>query len=54
MAKEHVISVIDIGSSKIVCLIAEVDEERIQIIGVSTIPSKGIKKGVVVDIDEAG
>ncbi|NTV31296.1 cell division protein FtsA [candidate division WWE3 bacterium] len=53
MAKEQIISAIDVGSSKIVCLIAEILEDKIQIIGVSTLPSRGIKKGVVVDIDEA-
>lgn len=53
MAKEQIISAIDVGSSKVVCLIAEIFEEKIQIIGVSTVPSRGIKKGVVVDIDEA-
>lgn len=53
MSKERVVSIIDVGSSKITSLIAEVAEEQIQIIGVSTLPSRGIKKGVVVDIDEA-
>ncbi len=53
MAKDQIISAIDIGSSKIVSLIAEVDEDKVQIIGVATHPSRGIKKGVVVDIDEA-
>ena len=53
MAKEQIISAIDVGSSKVVCLIAEILDDKIQIIGVSTLPSRGIKKGVVVDIDEA-
>lgn len=53
MPKEKITSIIDIGSSKITTLIAEAIEERIQIIGVSTVPSRGIKKGVVVNIDEA-
>lgn len=54
MAKEKIVSIIDVGSSKITTLIAEVaEEEQIQIIGVSSIPSRGIKKGVVVDIDRA-
>lgn len=53
MSKDQNVSIIDVGSSKIVCLIGEMVEEKIQIIGVSTIPSRGIKKGVVVDIDEA-
>jgi len=54
MPKDKVISVIDVGSSKIATLIASVSvEDQIQIIGVSSVPSRGIKKGVVVDIDQA-
>lgn len=54
MAKERVISSIDIGSSKIATIISDVTEEgKIQIIGVSSVESRGIKKGAVVDIDEA-
>jgi len=53
MSKENIITAIDIGSSKISTLIANVIDERVSVIGVSTVPSKGIKKGTVVDIDEA-
>lgn len=53
MSKERIVSIIDVGSSKVTTLIAEAAEEQIQVIGVSTISSRGIKKGVVVDIDQA-
>jgi len=54
MPKERIITGIDVGSSKIAVIIASViPEERISVIGVSSVPSRGIKKGVVVDIDEA-
>lgn len=54
MAKERIIVGIDIGTSKISTIIASVtDEEQISVIGVSTVEAKGIKKGVVVDIDRA-
>ncbi len=43
---------IDIGTSKIVTLIARVDEE-VNVLGVSETPANGIKKGQIVDIDEA-
>lgn len=43
---------IDIGTSKIVVLIAELNEDgEINIIGMGTQPSKGLKKGVIVNID---
>lgn len=54
MAKDKVICGIDVGSSKIATLVASVDEGgKINLIGVSATPSKGVKKGQVVDIDEA-
>lgn len=54
MARERIVAGIDIGSSKITTIIATLSPEgKISVIGVSNVPSKGIKKGVVVDIDEA-
>lgn len=43
---------IDIGTSKIVTLIAKVDEQ-VNVLGVSETPANGIRKGQIVDIDEA-
>ena len=43
---------VDIGSSKIVTIIARVDES-VNVLGVSEVKSAGIKKGQIVDIDEA-
>lgn len=43
---------LDIGTSKIACLVGEVKpDDRIEIIGLGTHPSRGLKKGVVVDIE---
>ncbi len=54
MPKERIIAGLDIGSSKITTIIATLGiEGKVSVIGVSSVPSKGIKKGVVVDIDEA-
>lgn len=54
MPKDRIITGIDVGSSKIAIIIASVaPEEKISVIGASSVPSRGIKKGVVVDIDEA-
>lgn len=43
---------IDIGTSKIVTLIAKVDD-WVNVLGVSETPATGIRKGQIVDIDEA-
>src|SRR3989338_778935 len=58
MAKDKIICGIDVGSSKIATLIASVDESsptlaKINLIGVSSTLSKGVRKDQVVDIDEA-
>lgn len=54
MPKDRIIAGIDVGSSKICTIIAsQTPESSLSIIGVSTVASKGIKKGVVVDIDQA-
>lgn len=54
MPKERIIAGLDVGSSKIATIIAtQTPEGKVSVIGVSSVPSKGIKKGVVVDIDEA-
>ncbi len=54
MPKEKIITAIDIGSSKISTIIAALTDNKISVIGVSgSVPSQGIKKGNVVDIDDA-
>lgn len=54
MARDHLVSGIDVGTSKITTLIATLSEEGdAQVIGVSTVPSKGLRKGQVVNIEEA-
>lgn len=44
---------VDIGTSKIVTIIARVDDEVANVLGVSEVPSRGVKKGQIVDIKEA-
>ena len=52
MAKrEEIIVGLDIGTTKVACLVGEITEDGIDIIGVGTQPCAGLKKGVVVNID---
>ncbi len=44
---------VDIGTSKIVTIIARVDDEAVNVLGVSEVASRGVKKGQIVDIKEA-
>ena len=56
MAKSKQISSIDIGSTKITTLVAQVREEdssKLHIVGAATSPSRGVRKGQIVNIDEA-
>ncbi len=55
MARQRIIAGIDVGSSKIATVIGSVEEEekKIKIIGASSLPSRGIRKGQIVNIEEA-
>lgn len=41
----------DIGTSKVVVIVAQVDGDDLNVIGVGIQPSRGLKRGVVVNID---
>lgn len=50
--KERIVVGLDIGTTKICAIVAAVDDgDQIDIIGVGTTPSKGLRKGVVINID---
>jgi len=52
MAKQdNIIIGLDIGTTKICAIVGEVKQEGLEIIGIGTHPSKGLRKGVVVNID---
>ncbi len=42
---------LDIGTTKICCVVGEVFDDHINVLGVGTVPSQGLKKGVVVNIE---
>jgi cell division protein FtsA len=49
--KDELIIGLDIGTTKICAVVAEHTERGIDVVGIGTHPSKGLRKGVVVDID---
>ena len=59
MNRSKIIAAIELGSSKTATIVAQtvVEEgsyqEKINIIGVSSVPSRGVKKGQIVNIEEA-
>src|SRR5919201_6785356 len=53
MSSDRIVVGIDVGTTKVCALIAEVsDDERLEVIGVGIVPARGMKKGVVVNPDE--
>ena len=54
MAKSDIIAGLDMGSSRVTCVLAEhdPDSEKIRILSGASVPCKGLKGGVVVNIDE--
>ena len=52
--KQKMVAAVDVGTSKVCSLLANVDAEgSIQIVGIGIVPSQGIHKGMVADIDQA-
>jgi len=49
--REDLVVGLDIGTTKIGCIVGEVMNEGIDIVGIGTHPSKGLRKGVVVNIE---
>ncbi|MDO8471836.1 MAG: cell division protein FtsA [bacterium] len=52
MARKDLLIGIDVGSHKVACVIGRIQPEGIDIIGVGSAKSAGVRKGVVVDLEE--
>ncbi|MDN5344242.1 MAG: cell division protein FtsA, partial [Clostridia bacterium] len=52
LSKENLVLGLDIGTTKVVAVVAEVvPEGRLNIIGLGETPSGGLRKGIIVDIE---
>jgi cell division protein FtsA len=52
-SKEQYVAAIDIGTTKIVAIVGKKNENgKIEILGISKAPSRGVKRGVVQNIEE--
>ena len=50
--QSNMIVALDLGTSKVVALVGEIsDAGRMEIVGIGSYPSRGMKKGVVVNIE---
>ena len=52
MENKQIITGIDIGTTKIAVVIAECIEDEYCVLGFGEAPSNGLKKGIVVDMDQ--
>ncbi len=48
--KEEIVVGLDIGTTKVCSVVGEVTDKGVDIVGVGTHPSRGLRKGVVVNI----
>lgn len=49
--RENLIVGLDIGTTKICCIVGNQTEEELEIVGFGSSPSKGLRKGVVINIE---
>jgi len=49
--KENLIVGLDIGTTKICCIVGNLVDDGLEIVGIGTSPSKGLRKGVVINIE---
>uniref|UniRef100_A0A7V3RI01 Cell division protein FtsA n=1 Tax=candidate division WOR-3 bacterium TaxID=2052148 RepID=A0A7V3RI01_UNCW3 len=53
MAKKDRIVGVDLGTTKVAAIIAEVEDNELKIVGVGSTPSYGLKRGVIVNLEKA-
>jgi cell division protein FtsA len=52
MAKENLIVGLDIGTTKVCAIIAQMENGKPKVVGLGSAPSQGLKRGVVVNLDQ--
>ena len=49
--RDNIIVGLDIGTTKICCIVGNLSEDGLDIVGIGTSPSRGLRKGVVINIE---
>ena len=52
MAKDNIVVGLDVGTTKVAACVGLAQEGLIRVIGFSRVPNVGIRKGVIVDIED--
>jgi cell division protein FtsA len=54
MVKEAPVVSVDVGTSKVTVVVAQREQDgRIGILGIGTTPSRGVRKGIIIELDQA-
>ena len=51
MSKTVIVAGLDVGTTKVCALIGELTATGVDVVGIGTHPSRGLRKGTVVNID---
>jgi len=54
MSKRGTLSAIDVGTTKVCTVVANIEDGNVRVIGVGITPTTGLHKGLVVNINDAG
>src|SRR4030042_6190336 len=52
MAKDNIVVGLDVGTTKVAVCVGKASEGLINIIGFSRVPNAGIRKGMIVDVED--
>ena len=53
MTRPRRVFALDIGTTKVCCAVADLDASGLHVLGVGESPSRGVRKGLIIDIDRA-
>lgn len=53
MTRSRRVFALDLGTTKVCCAVADLDSTGLRVIGVGEAPSRGVRKGAIIDIDRA-
>jgi cell division protein FtsA len=54
MARDNIFAGLEIGTSKVCVVVAEARHDgTVKVLGIGTVPSRGIRKGEIVDFETA-
>ncbi len=53
MTRPRRVFALDLGTTKVCCAVAEADGTGLRVLGVGAAPSRGVRKGAIIDIDRA-